>query len=218
VSLKAPKGVKLHFGKYHGAIMAETVAGFMLAWARGFFRPEAKLAWGRREMGDKCYMLAGTKAVIVGYGRVGQAIGKKLELLGVEVFGYSRHLKISSATFDSKLREADWLVMALPSDTGTDDLLNARMMVKLPKRCVVINVGRGNSVDEDALVRALETGRLAGAFLDVMKGEPLQKRKPVPPLKRRKLPWSLITLPHASAFDASYLKRAIQELYDDGCL
>jgi len=218
VALDAPKGVRLHFGRFHGAIMAETAVGFMLAWARGFFRPEARLKWGRREMGDKCYTLAGTKAVIVGYGRVGQAIGRMLALLGVEVFGYARHLQVSARTFDAKLREADWLVMALPSDTGTDDFLDARMIAKLPRRCVVVNVGRGNSVEEDALVRALAAGRLAGAYLDVAKGETFGSRTSVPPLKRRKLPWNLITLPHAAAFDASYLSRAIRELDDDGCL
>ena len=91
----APEGVTVHFGAYHGAIIAEAVIGFVFAWAHGFFRPELAAAdargkawvktWPRALLGDKCTLVAGTKAVIVGYGRIGKAIGAKLEALGVEV-------------------------------------------------------------------------------------------------------------------------------------
>ena len=92
VPTKGPKGVKIHFGHYHGEIMSESVLGFMLCWARGFFRPELKKgAWPRTALSDKCYDVAGTKAVIVGYGNVGRAIGAKLAALGVDVYGLTRH-------------------------------------------------------------------------------------------------------------------------------
>ena len=71
-----PAGVKVHFGGFHGRIMAESAVGFMMAWARGFFHPAlGKARWPRKELADSCYTLAGTKAVIAGYGKVGKAIG-----------------------------------------------------------------------------------------------------------------------------------------------
>jgi len=224
VTLDVPKGVTLHFGHYHGAIMAETVAGFVLAWARGFFRPELKRAgWQRIALSDKCRTVVGTRAVIVGYGRVGRAIGDKLEALGVSVAGFGRkNLK----NLPQAVKTADWLVLALPSDTGTDDFLNAALLRKLPRTCVVVNVGRGNAVDEEALVAALKSGRLAGAYLDVFKGEPGPLQKIIARGKKagilgtnpRALPWNLIRTPHSSAFSSDYIRRALQEMKDDGIL
>ena len=87
-----PDGVKIHFGGFHGPIMAESVAAFALGWARGFFRPELRSsAWPRSELSEVVGELAGTRAVILGYGRVGRAIGEKLSSLGVEVSGLTRH-------------------------------------------------------------------------------------------------------------------------------
>jgi len=239
VTQDVPAGVTVHFGHFHGAIMAETVVGFILAWARGFFRPELKQpGWPRTALSDKCRTVAGSQAVIVGYGRIGKAIGAKLEALGVKVAGVSRHgvfkngevdscpLVGKSTSFSSLLKSADWLVLALPSDTGTDDFLNAALLRKLPRTCVVVNVGRGNAVDEEALVEALVSGRLAGAYLDVFKGEPGPLQKIVKRGKTagilgtdpKKLPWNLIRTPHSSAFAADYVKRAFLEMKDDGIL
>ena len=147
VPTKGPKGVRIHFGHFHGAIMSESVAAFVLAWARGFFRPELKKgAWPRTALSDKLYGVAGTKAVVVGYGHGGRAIGAKRSSLGVEVTGGNR--STSASVFHTSVRKADWLVLALPSTTGTDDFLSASLIRRLPRRCVVINVGRGNAVDE----------------------------------------------------------------------
>lgn len=225
VTLETPPGVRLHFGRFHGAIMSETVAGFVLAWARGFFRPERTWpGWPRAALSDKCLTVAGTQAVIVGYGRVGRAIGDKLAALGVRVSGFGRQ---NLKDLPAALRTADWLVLALPSDTGTDDFLNAARLRRLPRRCVVVNVGRGNAVDEPALLAALRDGRLAGAYLDVFKGEPGPLEKIVRRTGAsggilgtdpRRLPWNLVRTPHSSAFAGDYLRRCFQELCDDGCL
>ncbi len=239
----APKNVAVHFGGFHGAIISETVVGFMLAWAHGFFRPELKKAgWQRTALSDKCRTVASTRAVIIGYGKIGKAIGDKLEALGVDVIGLGRrtvywneglavdfsklrNLEISQLR-EKAIRGCDWLILALPSDTGTDNFLNAALIKKLLRSCVVINVGRGNSVDEAALIAALKSGRLSGAYLDVFKGEP----GPLANIKNlgtgpgilgtgpERLPWNLIKTPHSSAFSDDYIKRAFQELKDDGML
>ena len=226
VPTKGPKGVKIHFGHYHGQIMSESVLGFVLCWARGFFRPELKKgAWLRTALSGKCYDVAGTKAVIVGYGNVGRAIGAKLSAMGVEVYGLTRHgIFHGNRTFEHSnirtfLRDADWLILALPSTTGTDDFLNAKLIRKLPRKCVVINVGRGNAVDERALYAALKSKRVAGAYLDVRKHEPSATVLETPGYVKElaDLP-NCIVMPHASAFSPRYLIRCFEELKNDGCL
>ena len=229
VPTKGPKGVKIHFGHYHGRLMAESVLGFMLCWAKGFFAvrnaPAACRDWPRTWLSDKCYSVGGTRAVILGYGNVGRAIGWELEKVGVQVTGITRHgiyrgvSKLSCENADRFLHEADWIILALPSTTGTDNLLDAAFIRKLPRKCVVINVGRGNSVDERALYEALKTRRLSGAYLDVRKHEPsatvLESPGYVPELAE--LP-NCIVMPHASAFSEDYLFHCLWELGDDGCL
>ena len=231
VPTAGPKGVKIHFGHYHGEIIAESVAGFVLAWAHGFFAvrqaPDAERPWPRTWLSDKCTDVAGTKAVIVGYGHVGRAIGDKLRALGVDVFGVTRHGIVNGeaesfsplCAASPLFRFADWLILALPSTTGTDDFLDAALLRKLPRTCVVINVGRGNAVDEKALCAALKARRLAGAYLDVRKHEPsntvLEAPGYVPELDG--LP-NCIVMPHASAFSPNYVRRCFKELKDDGII
>jgi len=226
-----PKGVTVHFGGFHGQIMAETVAGFVLAWSHGFFRPELAEAsakglpwretWPRTALGGRCSLVAGTHAVVVGYGKVGSAIGGKLSALGVRVSGFSRR---NIDDLPAAAKTADWLVLALPSDTGTDGFLGRRLVSRLPRRCVVVNVGRGNAVDEEALLEALRSGRLAGAYLDVFCGEPGPLADVggaaasggilgTPP---GELPRNLVMMPHSSAFCAEYLRLCFKELKDEG--
>ena len=228
----APKGVKVHFGSFHGPIISETVLGFLLAWTRGFFWKGPM--WPREELAEHCGDLEGTTAVIAGFGRIGRAIAARLEPFGVECFGITRHgiftladchkgrsttKKISSPL----LRRADWFILALPSDTGTDDFLDARLIRRLPKKCVVVNVGRGNAVDEDALLAAIKEGRLAGAYLDVFKQEPTALNPKIGPRGKglaaaKSVPWNLVRMPHACAFSSRYMKECFRELAREGVL
>ena len=235
VPTKGPKGVKIHFGSFHGEIMSETVAAFMLAWRRGFFRLREKAIandpWPRSWLSDKCSTVVGSEAIIFGFGNVGRAIGDLLDRIGVLVTGVTRHFvyqilsddhrpqPVSMSIPEETLRRADWVILALPSTTGTDNFFDAKLIRKLPRKCVVINVGRGNAVDEKALYQALKTKRLAGAYLDVRKHEPsatvLESPGYVPELAD--LPNCIVT-PHSAAFDAKYLYLFLLELIRDRCL
>ena len=240
----APKGVKVHFGSFHGPIISETVLGFLLAWARGFFWKGPM--WPRAELAEHCGDLEGTTAVIAGFGRIGRSIAARLEPFGVECFGITRTLadfRKGGSTTDvrhepsatlrlcasalklpnSLLRRADWFILALPSDTNTDDFLDARLIRRLPKKCVVVNVGRGNAVDEDALLAAIKEGRLAGAYLDVFKHEPTALNPRIGPRGKglaaaRSVPWNLVRMPHACAFSSRYMKECFKELKSEGLL
>jgi phosphoglycerate dehydrogenase-like enzyme len=104
------------------------------------------------------------------------------------------------------LPEADHIILTLPSDTGTQHLLSdAEFSLMRPSSCVY-NIGRGNAIDEPALLRALAAGQIARAFLDVFEREPLPQDSPL---------WeapNLALLPHASAISAEYLDLWFEEL------
>ncbi len=214
----APEGVKVHFGAFHGPIISETVLGFLLAWTRGFFWKGPM--WPRAELSEHCGDLEGTTAVIAGFGRIGRSIAECLASFGVTCFGITRHTPFPTKAV---LSRADWFIMALPSDTGTDDFLDERMIGRLPRKCVVVNVGRGNSVDESALLSALREGRLAGAYIDVFKQEPTALN---PKLGRngkglaamKSVPWNLVRMPHSCAFSSRYVKECFRELAREGLL
>ena len=209
-----PPGVVRVNGAFHGAIMSETVVACLFAHARGLYRAydwqRAGVLWPRSELSPFCSLVAGTKAVILGYGKVGHAIGAKLEALGVSIVGIHR---ANFADLKPALRTADWLIVALPSDTGTDNLVDAAVLRAMRRSAVLVNVGRGNAVDEDALVQALRARRIAAAYLDVFKNEPLTAASPL----AADLP-GLVRLPHGSAFAPDYLPFFFRELQKGGWL
>lgn len=211
VPVEGPKGVKIHFGGFHGAAMAESVLAMMLAWCRGVVAAERLGRWPKIALSERCYRLAGTRAVILGYGRIGRTIGDRLSALGVEVTGIRR---ANIGELKPAAKKADWLICVLPGDTGTTDIVDAKLLKVLPKRCVVVNVGRGNAIDEEALAKALASGKIAGALLDVWKKEPLDESSP---LGRDGVP-NLVRMPHAAAFHMEYVADAFRELFEEGLL
>jgi len=211
VPSEAPPGVTVHFGGFHGPAIAESVLAMMLAWCRGVVAAERLGQWPRVALSERCYRLAGTHAVILGYGRIGRAIGAALEPLGVKVTGITRR---NAGELRGAAKTADWLVCALPSDTGTTGIVGSRLISALPRRCVVVNVGRGNAVDETALASALRKGRVAAALLDVFRREPLP---PASPLGASGVP-NVVRMPHAAAFHTGYLQDCFRELAEKGLL
>jgi phosphoglycerate dehydrogenase-like enzyme len=218
-----PPHVRVRHGTFHGAIMAETVVALLLAVNRGvveaYRRQLAGELWPRAAL-NEIRLLNGTHAVIVGFGHVGEVIGRLLKVFGVRVTGIRRSLPprppawftpgdalLPLHRLDSVLPTADHLILVLPSDTGTDKVFDAKRLARLPRRAVVYNVGRGNCIDEAALASALKRGALSGACLDVFAEEPLRAGSPL----SENFP-GLVRLPHASAFDASYMDRFLDEV------
>ena len=124
--------------------------------------------------------LRDARVLIWGYGNIAKALTPSLTALGATVKGVARSARVSNGIevygedqLSSLLPETDALVMILPGSASTKHALNAERLKQLPKHAWVVNVGRGTSVDEDALATAVEQGDIAGAALDVFETEPL---------------------------------------------
>jgi lactate dehydrogenase-like 2-hydroxyacid dehydrogenase len=124
--------------------------------------------------------LAGKKVGILGAGRIGQALGQLVHLLGAKVAYCSRspqpafesQTQAKQLDFQSLLKWSEVLSLHLPGGADTFHLLNAETLAMLPKGAILINTGRGTSIDEVALAEALQSGHLGGAALDVYEKEP----------------------------------------------
>ena len=169
----------------HGPAMREQVLFLMMGVSRGVARQvEDKKAhvWQRRLWST----LDGKTAVIAGVGVVGIAIGEALKALGMTVIGVSRTPRAITA-FDEMMptnrlaeaaRRADYLINVLPADAPNLGIFNAEVIAAMKPTAYFINGGRGQTVDEPALVAALRDGRIAGAGLDVFQKSPLPHDSP----------------------------------------
>ncbi len=215
-----PGCLELSYGQFHGSLMAETVVGMILAMCRGIL-PAASLqttaAWPRQELAATIRPLRGSRVTILGFGHIGLHIGHLLKPFGVRLTGVRRTVGspppffeegdslVPVADIDSVLPQTDHLVLCLPASPETDGLLDRRRLGLLPATATLCNVGRGNVLDEEALVEALQGGTLAGACLDVFRQEPLPLPSPL-----RTCP-NLWLLPHASAIAPNYLDLFVAE-------
>ena len=122
--------------------------------------------------------LSGTRALIIGYGAIGSAIGDRLRGFGVEVTGVARTARPDTGVLGAdgwrdKIGEYDWVIIATPATYETDALIGTAQLTAMKPEAVLVNVARGECVDQDALIAALKDKTIAGAFLDVTTPEPL---------------------------------------------
>ncbi|MGB3627767.1 MAG: NAD(P)-dependent oxidoreductase [Henriciella sp.] len=164
--------------------MGEQIAEYCLAYALGFLqrkalRDELQAAriWGKGEAAPR--FLFGSKVAIIGTGDIGAAIGRAFAALGAEVAGYSRSGKAVAGLGKVRtLKNADGLsgmdvvILALPSTAATEGLVSDELLSGL-SGTLLINIGRGSTLDTKALRRALEEGKVSRAVLDVFEEEPL---------------------------------------------
>lgn len=131
----------------------------------------------------------GSEITILGTGNIGANVAERLRGMGAaKITGVNRSGRVQEAVWDEVcpfteldqvLPQAEILVMALPSTPETIGILSRDRIALLPSDAYVINVGRGTAVDQEALIDALNSGRLAGAALDVMDPEPLPPDHPL---------------------------------------
>ena len=171
--------------------IAHTVIAALLMLGREFPRwlaAQRERRWEPMRGADVPRDLAGQTAVIVGLGHIGKEIARLARALGLKVIGIRRSALASGDPVDelwppSRLAEiaprADWLILACPLTEQTRGMVDAALLARLPRNARVINIARGEIVDESALVEALRTRRLAGAYLDVFEHEPLPQDSPL---------------------------------------
>ena len=133
--------------------------------------------------------ICGSNITILGTGDIGTNFARRAKAMGAAAIrGVRRTKKPGEACYDticamdeldSLLPNTDILVMALPGTAETAGTLSRERIALLPQHAVVVNVGRGSAIDQQALMDALNTGRLAGAALDVMVPEPLPADHPL---------------------------------------
>jgi phosphoglycerate dehydrogenase-like enzyme len=163
-----------------GSRMSEYVFGYLLARERKIFEKRASQAagtWDPAHPGT----LRGKQIGLLGVGSIGAALARTAKHFGMRVKGYTRASEACAdvdAYYHGDDRAAfaadlDYLVGIMPNTAATAHLVDAALLAALPPRAVFVNPGRGSVVDEAALADALESGRIAGAVLDVFQQEPL---------------------------------------------
>ena len=159
--------------------VADHAVGLLLATLREYLHADRHVRSGKWPAGDYrlTASLRGRSVGIFGLGRIGTAIARRLEGFGVGIGYCGRHRQPDAPYeyFDDLLQMAqkvDVLVNAAPGGPGTRKRIDARVLEALGPQGVFINVGRGSTVDQPALVAALKDGTILAAGLDVFDGEP----------------------------------------------
>ena len=194
---------------YSNAAVADLVFGMIVALYRNL--PACGQAVRNRGTKDGLigFELEGKKFGVVGTGAIGLKVAAVAQAFGCQVYAYSRTKKeipgITYVDLDTLLAECDIVSLHTPLNDGTRGLINGERLAKMKPNAVLINTSRGPVVDSAALAEALNSGKIAGAGIDVFEGEP-----PIPadhPLLTAK---NVIATPHIGfATKEALVKRAV---------
>lgn len=194
--------------------IAETVMMYLLALSRrlpSWFDAQREHRWEPHRFEE----LAGAHLVIVGLGSIGSAVARLAAAFGMQVTGVRRRVigdepchTVGLDELDGALASADAVVVALALTEETRLIIDTRRIGLLADHALFVNVGRGELVDENALIERLRAGALAGAALDVFTDEPLDPASPLWDLR------NVIITPHASGMSDAAHRRAIPIFVD----
>lgn len=201
----------------HGRPLAEFALLGLLYFAKDMpllTRWKREHHWQRHAIGQ----LAGSQVLLVGLGGIGREVARLLSAAGVEVCGVGRHSRaydvagvtgyVDGAEIGHVLPDMDALILACPLTDQTRGLIGAKELARMRPGAVLVNLSRGQVVDEDELIAALASGHLGGACLDVFATEPLPADSPL---------WDMdnvIVSPHSASTAASE-NQLITDLFCD---
>jgi len=202
--------------------MAEHVMGGLLVLSRRYNRmldAQRERRWIQNDLCDDWpWMLHGQSMTVVGLGTIGIEVAKRAHAFGMSVTGVRRRVDEPRPDFVDRvvgpdrlgdaLTGCDVLVLSAPGVSSTNRIIGAEQLAMLNDGAVVVNVARGQVIDEAALRAALTSGKLRGAVLDVFDREPLDADSPL---------WSMpnvVITPHTSGFRASHWDDVI-DLFTD---
>ena len=184
LDLLETRGVLLTNGAGINAVpIAEYIVMLMLAQCKGYravVRAQDRHDWltdspGKRE-------LSGAKALILGYGAIGQEVEKRLAGFEMEVSKVRRSSgpdTLGPDEWRARLGEFDWIIISVPATPETEGMIGASELAAMKADAVLVNVARGSVIDQAALTAALSEGRIGGALLDVTTPEPLPADDPL---------------------------------------
>jgi len=204
-------------------VVAQSVLAGVLMLAREMptlLQAQRERAWRPLVAGTQPRDLQGQHALVAGFGPVGRQIARLLDAVGLRVTVLRRtageaadppHAWPARAyeDIDALLPQADWLILACPLRERTRGLLSADRIAKLQHGARLVNVARGEVVDEAALIAALQSGQIGGALLDVFAHEPLSADSPL---------WALpnvIVTPHTAGQSDGNAARVAQMFLDN---
>jgi phosphoglycerate dehydrogenase-like enzyme len=150
--------------------------------------------------------LDGSRALLLGYGAIGQAIGRALSGLGVEVSPVTSRWP---RDWRSQLGEFDWIVLAVPGTPETRGMIGAGDLAAMKQDAILVNFARADCIDQDALVEALQARRIAAAVLDLTDPEPLPSDHPLWGLENAHITMHLSGIP-TPASQARATRRFLQ--------
>lgn len=188
-------------------IVAEHALALMLGLLRGIHlaeRDRQETKWDRPSMLNHLSSLEGATVGILGAGAIGKEIAYRVRAFGARTLFITRTPRlmdiadetISIDRVSSALPRIDILVSALPLTQQTDKLVDRTWFEQMKESALFVNVGRGRTVDEPAVLESLERGLIAGAGFDVMEVEPMRADHPLWQSKR------VIITPHVAAFNS----------------
>ena len=201
----------------HAGPLAEFALAGILFFARGLprlRREQAERKWSHYATRD----VAGRTVIIVGVGAIGSRIAEYTKAMGMRVIAVNSTGHRPDAPVDDYAAagqlpdlapQADVLVVTLPATKQTTGMIDADVLAALPADAIVVNVGRGQVIDERALIDLLQSGRIAGAALDVAEHEPPEPTSPL---------WTLpnvLLSPHSAALSPEENQRIVTLFVDN---
>lgn len=195
--------------------IAQTVVLYMLALSRDmrtWMRKQDRREWLQHPVEE----LDGGRLLVVGMGPIGEEVARLGVALGMEVTGVRRTPRgdepchtITLEEMHDALATADWVVLALPLTADTRGMFDAATFARMKRGARFINVGRGELVNEAALVDSLQAGHISGAGLDVFEVEPLPPDSPLWDME------NVIVTPHNSGTSSRSLGRVVRIFLDN---
>lgn len=169
---------------------AQHVLAMMLGLARhlpqAYERQLHAQDWTSGERRGASYLLNGQAVLLLGFGAIGHRLVQLLAPFAMQIKAVRRQAQgdegieiVAEADLDAALAAADHVVNILPESPASVGFVNARRLSRMKRGAMFYNIGRGATVDQDALLSALQEGRLGGAYLDVTTPEPLPLGHPL---------------------------------------
>jgi phosphoglycerate dehydrogenase-like enzyme len=224
--MRYPEAVEMDFvltnaSGVHPIPISEHIFSFLFTFARELhlaIRAQEHHEWVDRSRRKNIFELAGKTMVLVGVGAIGQRTARLAAAMGIRVLGVRRNATVEVPGVEAMfipeqlidiLPRADFLVLTIPLTYETQGMIGERELQAMKPTAYLINIGRGGTIQEQALIRALQDGWIAGAGLDVFEIEPLPQDSPL---------WDMdnvLITSHYAGLTPHYNERAMEIFLDN---